>query len=156
MLRHNGSAIRLNLRCCWPWNPEVNAFLVPIRIANPSTRIALIKWCIFDTGFTGYLGLDPTTIKNLDLPELGHGIGATITGNVDFVNYSALAELVGPDQENLSTFHSTENSERNRDEGNNAGIIVQEFKIPLLGSKAITQFSWLILKAKKILCLISE
>ena len=37
---------------------DLNVFRVPVRITNPKNKISLIKYCIFDTGFTGHIALD--------------------------------------------------------------------------------------------------
>lgn len=125
-------------------------FRIPLRITNPQSKIAIIKYCLFDTGFSGYLGLDKDTIESLSLPQNGTGKGMTVKGLIDYKNYEGIGEIVDENQKTLEKV-------RNLDIPNTppvAPILIQEFNFPIVGMKIICQFSWLILSEKKIICLL--
>lgn len=131
----------------WNWNEELNTFLIPIRFKNPITLVTKIKWCIFDTGFSGYFGLDEETIHLLGLQSIGKAKARTVSGIQEFENFIGNAEIIDGKQQSLAIFHLTsENLE--------VLIPIQNFQVPLIGMKSINQFSWLILTKNHTLCLI--
>jgi hypothetical protein len=142
----------LDVKQCWTWNEDLEAFLVSVRIQNPATHVSIIKWCIFDTGFTGYLGLDSETIHNLDLLLIGEGMAKTIIGDIHFRNYAGLVDIVNPAQESLCTLYALENGF----EDNAQEIPIQEMRLPLLGGKSIIQFPWIIEPSTKLICLLEN
>ncbi|MHA1518995.1 MAG: hypothetical protein ACTSVZ_04510 [Promethearchaeota archaeon] len=139
----------MNLRGLWRWDPNYNAFLIPLKISNPSTGVSVTKWAIFDNGFTGYLGLDSVSIKNLQLPKKGMGKAITISGIAEFDIYLAKVDILS---KNNQVITSILNLETQGEE--NKIIPIQDFKIPLLGLKAIGQLNWVIFGEKKILALL--
>ncbi len=136
----------MNISQCWQLNPILNVFQIPVRIQNPQNGLSIVRNCIFDTGFTGYLGLDLNTIKELKLPSIGKGKAFTITGEIEFENFSGNIEIIGESQ---STLGEIKNLDVKSDEN---GIPIQVLKNPLIGIKSIVQFSWLILKDKNWIC----
>ena len=144
----------MNLRELWKWDPNYQAFLIPLKITNPSTGVSISKWAIFDTGFTGYVGLDSITIKNLQLPKKGMGKGITINGITQFNIFLAKVEILSKMDKAIKTILNLEAKKLKNDK--NEVIPVQEFKIPLLGLNAIGQFNWIIFGEKKILALLDN
>ena len=140
----------MNVKQCWQLNPDLNAFVIPIRIQNLQNGLSIIRNCIFDTGFTGYLGLDLNTIKELKLPSIGKGKAFTITGEIQFENFAGKIEILGENQSILGEIKNIEI------DFSGAEIPIQVFKIPLIGIKSIVQFSWLILEEKKWICFITN
>ena len=136
----------MNIRQCWQLNADLNVFEIPIRIQNPQSGLSIIRNCILDTGFIGYLGLDLATIKNLKLPSIGKGKALTITGEIQFDNYKGKVDILG---ENQSVLGEIKNLDANSVE---VEIPIQVFKVPIIGIKSIIQFSWLILEGKKWIC----
>lgn len=142
----------MDLRELWKWDPNYHSYLIPLKITNPSTGVSISKWAIFDTGFTGYVGLDSITIKNLQLPKKGMGKGITINGITQFNIFLAKVEILSKKNQTIKTILNLEiKKPKNK---KNQIITIQEFKIPLLGLKAIGQFNWLIFGEKKILALL--
>ncbi len=133
-------------------NKELNAFTVPIRITNLTTRQTVTTYCIFDTGFTGYFGLTSKTIEDLKLEKIGEGKAVTITGDIEYANYLVEAEIL--DNLNQSWFkfsNSDPNPKRYEDKST---IPVQVFRLPLIGIRAIEQLNWMILAEKHVLCVL--
>ncbi|MFX1397924.1 MAG: hypothetical protein ACFFAS_12880 [Promethearchaeota archaeon] len=131
----------MDILCGWKLDPVLNIFRIPIRIINPITQDSVIRHCLFDTGFSGYAGLSKETITSLKLERVGRGKGVTVSGIIDYNNYIAMIEIV--DQEE-KTVASIVNKDYGKELENKSLIPVQEFGIPILGIKAIIQFSWLI------------
>ncbi len=142
----------MELRELWNWDANYQAFLIPIKITNPSTSVSINKWAIFDTGFTGYVGLDSITIKNLQLYKNGMGKGITVDGIVQFNIFHGKLEILSKMKQSIKTILNLE-AKKIKDKKNKI-IPIQEFKIPLLGLKAIGQFNWLIFGEKKIIALL--
>ena len=140
----------MNIKQCWQMEELLQVFRIPIRISNPGSDHSEIKYCLFDTGFSGYLGLEKDTIDALNLPKTGEGRALTVQGIITYENYSGIAEIVNENQEILETIS---NSEEKNDSEKNI-IPIQEFNVPILGMKAICQFSWFILSEQKIICLL--
>ena len=93
---------------CWQLNPDLNAFVIPIRFQNLQSGLFIIRNCIFDTGFTGYLGLDLNTIKELKLPSIGKGKAFTITWEIQFENFTGKIEILGENQSILGEIKNME------------------------------------------------
>lgn len=128
-----------------------------VRITNPKTSINVIKSCIFDTGFTGYFGLDDKILQDLNLKKISQGKGYTVFGAITYDNYLCKVEILKPDKTPIKTIkiNKDEISQLPKEYQNkNEFIIAQKFDIPLIGMRAIIQFNWLIIKAKKIICMI--
>ena len=142
----------MNLKELWKWDPNYQAFLIPVKITHPSTGVSISKWAIFDTGFTGYMGLDPVTIKNLQLTKKGMGKGITINGITQFNIFLGKIEILSKLDQPIKTILNLEEKKMKNEK--NYQIPIQEFKIPLLGLKAISQFNWVIFGEKKILALL--
>ena len=142
----------MNLRELWKWDPNYQAFLIPIKITHSSTGVSINKWAIFDTGFTGYVGLDSITIKNLQLIKKGMGKGITINGITQFNIFLAKVEILSKINQPIKTILNLEAKKMKNKK--NYEIPIQEFKIPLLGLKAIGQFNWVIFGEQKILALL--
>ncbi len=138
----------MNLRELWKWDSNYQTFLIPLKIINPSTEVSINKWAIFDTGFTGYLGLDSITIKNLQLPKKGMGKGITISGITQFDIFLAKIEILSNNNQVIKPILNLETTGEE-----NQIIPIQEFKIPLLGLKAIGQLNWVFFGERKILAL---
>ena len=143
----------MNIKYCWEINSELNAFTIPIRFINPKKQLSMIKFCLFDTGFTGYFGLDKKTISELDLEQIGQGKAFTISSDINYENYLVQAELIDDKQAVLG---KVKNIDESLDVKKQNDISVQQFKLPLIGIKSIIQFSWLILEGKKWVCLIDD
>lgn len=138
----------MKVKLGWTIDPTLKVFRIPLRIKNPKSEAHLTKYCLFDTGFSGYLGLDMETIKRLLLPEKGFGKGVVAKGLIEYKNFEAIIELVDNEDNTIGIIE-------NLDEDSNDNIIsVQEFDIPIVGIKVIQQFSWLILAEKKGLFLL--
>lgn len=78
----------MNIVGGWKLDPQLQIFRIPVRISNPETKVTLVKYCIFDTGFTGYFGLDKESISLLNLPKIGRGKGVTVSGLIEYDNYN--------------------------------------------------------------------
>jgi hypothetical protein len=143
----------MNIRQCWEINSKLNAFTIPVRFINPKNKISVIKYCVFDPGFTGYFGLDKKTIIELGLEQIGQGKALTITGDISYENYFGQVELIDEKQSILGKF---KNVDELIDKKNIEQIPIQLFRLPLMGIKSITQFSWLILGKKQWICIIDE
>jgi len=129
----------------WALDREFEVFRIPIRIINPDTNLSIIRNCLFDTGFTGYLGLDKKSIEELDLKKIGSGKGFTVKGLIDFNNFEAKAEIIDNEDRTLVII---KNIDEKRIEANRIKIAVQEFEIPIMGMKLIRQINWLILSER--------
>ncbi|TFF90461.1 MAG: hypothetical protein EU548_02915 [Promethearchaeota archaeon] len=140
---------------CWKFNQDIQNFLIPIRITNPKSKVSIIRNCLFDTGFNGYIGLDNKTIQNLDLKKISSGFAFTVKGKIEFNNYEILAEIVNSSHIKLKRIKNIDETNLNKSQDSNI-IISQDFRIPILGMKSIRQFSWIILSDEKLLCLISK
>ena len=68
----------MNILSGWQIDKNLGVFRIPIRITHPSTRLSVIKYCLFDSGFSSYFGLDKTTIKLLELTKIGQGKRLTV------------------------------------------------------------------------------
>lgn len=143
----------MNIRQCWEINSKLNAFTIPVRFINPKNKVSVIKYCVFDPGFTGYFGLDKKTLIELGLEQIGQGKALTITGDISYENYFGQVELIDEKQSILGKF---KNVDELIDKKNIEQIPIQLFRLPLMGIKSITQFSWLILGKKQWICIIDE
>ena len=144
--------IQMDLRKCWRLDENFQVYRIPLRIINPQTRVSLVITCLFDLGFSGYLGLDSESIAALNLPKIGSGKALTISGLVDYDNYQSFAEIV---DENQASIGQVQNLEAETDPATEP-ILIQAFNMPILGLKAINQFSWLILGQQKMLCMLEQ
>jgi predicted aspartyl protease len=140
----------MNIVQCWSLNERIGAFTIPVKFINPQTRDAIVKNCIYDTGFTGFFSLDQTTIEALSLERIGHGIAFTVSGEVEYNNYVCNVELVDDVE---ATIRPITNPTM-MDDG--FSIPIQEMKVPFMGMKAIQQFSWLLVAQRKWLCLVDD
>ena len=131
----------------WPFNLKLNAFIINLRILNPNNEKYIDTQAIFDTGFSGYLGLDSDSIKKLHLTKIGRGDAFTVDGNSSFDNYEAKIEILTEKKQLLKRIQSLEEME-------NYIVPIQNFKIPLIGMKAIKQCSWMMIEGKDLLCLL--
>ena len=138
----------MDIKGGWILDEDFEVFRIPIRIINPETSLSIIKTCLFDTGFTGYLGLDKETIEKLNLSKIGIGKGLTIKGLVDFDNYEANIEIIDNEDNTLIKINNIDDSDV---ESENDRIPIQEFKIPIIGMKSIRQINWMILSKRKAL-----
>ncbi len=149
------------IKACWLMSEPLGTFLVPLRVANPGNKVNKVVWCIFDSGFTGYVSLDAGTIKDLSLDPAGKGRAHTITGSVDYETFLGMAEIVDEKQRSIVMLkrdervvlreHAIGVDVKDLDP---AIIPIQQFRHPLFGMQAIQQFSWLIVAEKKMLCLV--
>ncbi len=135
----------------WIADEMLYAFFISIRVQNPATRTSIIKWCLFDTGFTGYLGLDKATLGALGLKKLGTGDAMTVSGKISFATYAGTVEIMKDATVTLKQVHAINKDRIDRDD---TTIPIQELKLPMVGMKTIQQFSWLIVAEKKMLCLV--
>lgn len=135
----------------WQIDSQFGIYRIPIRISHPETNISIIKYCLFDTGFTGYLGLDKESVSLLNLPKVGQGKGMTVKGLIEYENFQGIIEIIDQERKTLVKIFN-----KDKDEGEKAESIVpiQEFGIPIIGIKSIRQFSWLILFEKDALFLL--
>ncbi len=140
----------MSIQKCWGLDDSLQVFRIPLRITNPESNVSIIRYCIFDTGFSGYLGLDKDAISALNLPQAGTGKAMTVKGLMDYKNFECFGEVVDADQMTLRQIKNLELP----DNTSQTPILIQEFNIPILGMKSICQFSWLILSEKKIICLL--
>lgn len=130
----------------WKIDPQLQIFRIPVRISNPETKVTLVKYCIFDTGFTGYFGLDKESISLLNLPKIGRGKGVTVSGLIEYDNYNGIVEIVDQEQKVIIKIL---NKTRQDEIKSNEIIPIQEFGIPIVGIKSICQTSWLILSERE-------
>ena len=136
----------MNIVGGWKLDPQLKIFRIPVRISNPGTKVTLVKYCIFDTGFTGYFGLDKESISLLNLPKIGRGKGVTVSGLIEYDNYNGIIEIVDQEQKVvIKILNKTKQDEIKLDEI----IPIQEFGIPIIGIKSICQISWLILSERE-------
>ena len=131
----------------WQLDEQFGVYRIPIRIINPETKMSVIKFCLFDTGFSGYLGLDKETLNNLNLKKIGIGKGFTVQGLIEYQNYEGFVEIVDNEQKKLEMISMIDKI--NSKLGNI--IPIQEFNIPIIGIKSIRQFSWLILSERDVI-----
>lgn len=132
---------------------ELRVFMIPIRIINPQTKLSIIKTCLFDTGFSGYVGLDNSTISMLKLTKMGTGKGLSINKIVEIENFEGTVELI---DENQAPIAIIKNVDENKDQSDKTLIPIQAIKLPIIGMRVITQFRWLIVSDKQIICLIKQ
>ena len=135
----------------WIIDEKLNAFFIPLRVQNPTTQESVCKWCLFDTGFTGYLGLDRATLDGLGLKQIGTGKAHTITGEVSFTTYSGVVEIMKDTNTSLKNVLA---DEKDIEDGNDSIIPIQELNIPMVGIKTIQKFNWLIISGHKMLCMV--
>jgi len=136
----------MNILGGWKLDPQLQIFRIPVRISNPETKVTLVKYCMFDTGFTGYFGLDKESISLLNLPKIGRGKGVTVSGLIEYDNYNGIIEIVDQEQKVvIKILNKTKQDEIKLDEI----IPIQEFGIPIIGIKSICQISWLILSERE-------
>ncbi len=136
----------MNILGGWKLDPQLQIYRIPVRISNPETKVTLVKYCIFDTGFTGYFGLDKESIKLLNLPKIGRGKGITVSGLIEYDNYNGIVEIVDQEQRTIIKILNKTKQE----EIKSVEIIpIQEFGIPIIGIKSICQISWLILSERE-------
>jgi predicted aspartyl protease len=139
----------MDVHKCWAFEEELKIYRIPLRITNIASNISMIKYCLFDTGFSGYIALDSETIQALKLPQKGTGNGITVGGQFNYNNYAAKVELVDENQETIAVIKNVEEDRNDTNE-----LMIQEFTIPIIGIRAINQFSWLVLSERKVLCLL--
>jgi len=132
----------------WRLDSELSVYRLPLRITNPETNEWIMKYCLFDTGFSGYLGLDKETISLIHLSETGYGKGLVAKGVIEYKNYEAIVELIDENDAIIEKVYKIDTLEKED------VISIQEFDIPILGIKIIKQFSWLILSDENILYLL--
>ena len=142
----------VDIRKCWHLDEQLQVYRIPLRIINPTTRVSIVVNCLFDPGFSAYLGLDSYSIAALNLTNIGSGKALTVSGLIEYSNYQAFAEIIDENQMVIEQIQNLESAEGPETEF----LIIQEFNIPILGIKAINQFSWFILGKQKVLCLIKS
>lgn len=132
------------------WKFEVNSqtYRIPIRITNPETKVSIIKYCIFDTGYTGYCSLEHLTIAQLGLKRVGMGKALTIQGSIEYQNYEAFLEIVNEEKTTINQISNLDDPSK--------PIPIQEMGINLIGIKLINQNKWLIAGDQQILVLIGK
>nr|MDO8118172.1 hypothetical protein [Candidatus Sigynarchaeota archaeon] len=135
----------------WIADEKLDAFFISIRVQNPATRTSIFKWCLFATGFTGYLGLDKVTLDELGLKRLGTGDAMTVSGKISFATYAGAVEIMKDPTVALKQVHAIKSDGIDKD---SMIIPIQELKLPMVGMQAIQQFSWLIVAEKNLLCLV--
>ncbi|MHA1720811.1 MAG: hypothetical protein ACTSWX_01315 [Promethearchaeota archaeon] len=135
----------MEIAAAWKLEEKTNCFRIPIRIFNPTTKISIVKYFIFDTSYSGYLSMDKKTIAQLGLERIGLGKAVTINGLVEYNSFLGEAEFVDEKNAKLSTIEEKSSK-------SNFVIPIQELNINLIGMKSIRQKSWIILHSK-ILCL---
>lgn len=124
----------MNIVGGWKRDPQLQIFRIPVRISNPETKVTLVKYCIFNTGFTGYFGLDKESISLLNLPKIGRGKGVTVSGLIEYDNYNGIVEIVNQEQKAIiKILNKTKQEEIKSGEI----IPIQEFGIPIIGIKSI-------------------
>ncbi len=140
----------------WKMEKTLQTYILPLRITHPTTNVSLIKMCIFDTGFSGYLGLDQQSVQNLGLPKAGFGKALTASGEIHVDNFYGKVELMNTNQSPCGQIRFKEsisikdiNGDHSVDE-----IPIQMLNLPLLGMKSIAQFRWLLLPDKEAICLL--
>jgi len=135
----------MNILSGWQIDKDLGVYRIPIRITNPETKLSLVKHCLFDTGFSGYLGLDNETNSMLNLPKIGQGKGITVKGLIEYDNYEGIIEIVDDNQKSLVKIV---NIDKTNEKSEKKIVPVQDFDIPIIGIKLIRQCSWLILSEK--------
>ncbi len=135
----------MNILSGWQIDKDLGVYRIPIRITNPETKLSLVKHCLFDTGFSGYLGLDNETNSILNLPKIGQGKGITVKGLIEYDNYEGIIEIVADNQKSLVKIVNIDKTNENSEK---KVVPVQDFDIPIIGIKSIRQCSWLILSEK--------
>ncbi|MBA7503209.1 hypothetical protein ES706_01817 [subsurface metagenome] len=135
----------MNILSGWQIDKDLGVYRIPIRITNPETKVSLVKHCLFDTGFSGYLGLDNETNSILNLPKIGQGKGITVKGLIEYDNYEGIIEIVADNQKSLVKIVNIDKTNENSEK---KVVPVQDFDIPIIGIKSIRQCSWLILSEK--------
>ncbi len=134
----------------WQMNEILNVFQIPIKITNPDTNTTIIKPCVFDTVFTGFLGLDNQSINSLGLMKIGKGQGWAVSGKIEYDNYRGQAEFGDVKSENLGIFQNID-----RVGGLDVNQIpIQIFRIPILGMGIICQYRWLLAPDQKCILLV--
>ncbi|MHA1651792.1 MAG: hypothetical protein ACTSYB_16490 [Candidatus Helarchaeota archaeon] len=136
---------------CWKMHADLHVFIIPVRISNPETKLSIVKNCLFDTGFSGYIGLDHSTISMLQLPKMGTGRGLSIDRLVEIENFEGTAELIDANQASIATI---KNIDTTNIQTHKTLIPIQSINIPIIGMRVITQFRWLILPDKELICLL--
>lgn len=138
----------MKISTAWKKEPILNAFRIPMRIINPKTQVSVIKYCLFDTGFSGYLGLMKDVILQLGLNKIGTGKGIGVNGVISYNTFDGIIEFVSEEKATLFTLKG------NQQKNGTKYIPVQEFGINIIGMKAIMQKSWIILHDRNVLCMI--
>jgi len=133
----------------WKRESTTGTFRIPIKIMNPVTNVSILKYCLYDTGFSGYLGLDDETIRVLGLKQIGIGKALAAKGLLEYATFLGRADLIDEKNATIGEIHSNSEDKIERDD-----IPIQEFDINIVGLKAIVQFNWLILGDKDVLCLL--
>ena len=114
----------------WQLDENFGIYRISVRIINPETKNSVIKFCLFDTGFSGYLGLDNNTIASLNLKKIGMGKGFTVNGFIEYQNYEAIAEIVDNEEKPIGKIQMIDT------ETEETIIPIQEFNLPIMGVKA--------------------
>jgi predicted aspartyl protease len=141
----------MNVVGAWNFNEELNIFQIPIKILNSQTQESRTIICLFDTGFSGYIGLDADTINTLHLPKIGEGYATTANGLMNLQNFAGIAEIINADNTKIG---ETFNQERELIDPDTKIIPIQKFNIAIMGMKIIKNFHWLMLPDKKMLLMI--
>jgi predicted aspartyl protease len=142
----------MNIIGAWHFNEELNIFQIPIKITNFQTKETRTVICLFDTGFSGYIGLDIDTINALNLPKIGEGYALTANGTTKLENFAGIIEIINT--ENI-TIGSITNKERELINPDTKIVPIQSFNMAILGMKSINNFHWLLLPDKKLLMMIN-
>ncbi len=138
----------MNILNGWQIDKDLGVYRIPIRITNPETKLSLVKHCLFDTGFSGYLGLDNETNSVLNLPKIGQGKGITVKGLIEYDNYEGIIEIVDNNQKSLAKIV---NIDKTNEKSEKEVVPIQDFEIPIIGIKLIRQCSWLILSEEDVI-----
>lgn len=136
----------------WQLDETLGMYRIPIKLKNPKTEKDIIRYCLFDTGFSGYLGLDKESCQELGLKQISTGKAKTAKGIIDYRNYEVIAEIIDDQNNTVGRIHNLEESTIPAKEM----IVVQGFDFPILGLKSIKQFSWLLLSEKNVVFLIDN
>jgi predicted aspartyl protease len=141
----------MKVHAVWKFVVESNVFMIPIQVTNPRIEKTVEVICLFDTGFSGYLGLDEKSVKKLELQKLGEAYALSAGGTIKFENYSGVATIITKDNKIVGEIFNQEREKINKDP---RIIPIQKFHIAVLGMKAIRLFHWLLLPDKELLLMV--
>lgn len=142
----------MNVIGCWKYHKESNIFLIPVLFVHPETKKSVRVTCLFDTGFSGYFGLDGDSINTLQLAKSGDAYALSAGGTVLFENYSGTAQILTADEKIIGTIS---NQERELIKSDLLVIPIQKFHVPIMGMKAIKLYHWLLLPDKEMLLMVN-